>query len=126
MSQNQSTKKILCPEINNGVPEVTVHQVLALLKSPQVLLVDVRTPEEYTGDLGHIEGSRLVPLGPGIVNFLENQVSVDQELVFICRSGGRSQQATILAQDLGFKSVANMIGGMNIWNLQQLPVIKKA
>ena len=39
-----------------------------------------------------------------------------QELVFICRSGGRSGQATAESKKLGYKWSANMLGGMLRWN----------
>ncbi len=44
------------------------------------------------------------------------------EFVFICRSGGRSAEATRLALAAGFRFVANMKGSMLAWQAQQLPV----
>lgn len=83
-------------------------------KLGQLTLIDVRTREEYTGELGHIPGSTLVTLDrltDEIHHFNKNQT-----LVFVCRSGGRSAKATFLAKDMGFQSVYNLKGGMLLWN----------
>ncbi|MDW8190497.1 MAG: rhodanese-like domain-containing protein, partial [Pseudobdellovibrionaceae bacterium] len=102
-----------------GIPEVTVHDVYEHRKN--VMLIDVRRPEEFNNEYGHIEGARLVTLGPELEQFLQT-ADKEQEIVFICRSGGRSAQATELALSMGFKHAANMAGGMITWNLHQLPV----
>src|SRR5712692_1666381 len=46
----------------NQVRQITPKEVQALLSaSPPALLLDVREPEEYEGELGHIPGSLLIP-----------------------------------------------------------------
>ena len=83
-------------------------------KIDQVRLIDVRQPEEFTGDLGHIPGSQLIVLD----NF-ENEihkVPTDKPIVLICRSGGRSAMAATLAVELGLKNIYNLKGGMILWN----------
>ncbi|MBO9667542.1 MAG: rhodanese-like domain-containing protein [Bdellovibrio sp.] len=81
----------------------------------QVRIVDVRTPEEYTGELGHIAQAELVPLGPALIDFLKSQ-PLNEEIVFVCRSGARSGQTTLLSEEMGFTRTFNMIGGMLKWN----------
>ncbi|MBK9039778.1 MAG: rhodanese-like domain-containing protein [Bdellovibrionales bacterium] len=39
-----------------------------------------------------------------------------EEIVFVCRSGARSGQATLLSKQMGFKFSSNMTGGMIRWN----------
>lgn len=114
-------KRFLNPQIADGIPEVSVHNVLENLKN--VTLIDVRRPDEFNGEYGHIEGARLVTLGPDLMNYIENE-DKNKEIVFICRSGGRSGQATAVAQQMGLKHAVNMTGGMIIWNLQKLPVVR--
>lgn len=107
-------------KINNGVPEVIVEDVYNALG--QVKLVDVRRSDEFNNELGHIQGSELVTLGLQLTDYLKNYKNKDQEIIFVCRSGKRSEDATLEAQKLGFKTVANMIGGMILWNEKKLPV----
>ena len=87
-------------------------------KKGQITVVDVRTPEEYTGELGHIPGSRLIPLDT-LMDHIQD-LKQHQTLVFVCRSGGRSAKATAIAMEQGFGSVYNMKGGMLLWNQMSL------
>lgn len=105
-----------------GIPEAH-PQIVLQQKSPETLLIDVRRPEEFTGELGHIQGAKLVTLGPDLMKFLD-ETPKNKEIVFICRSGGRSGQATAVSRDLGFQNTINMTGGMLLWNDLKLPVVR--
>lgn len=91
-------------------------------KLNDVKLIDVRQPDEYTGELGHIANSELMVLDT-LPDKLAS-VSKDKTVVFICRSGGRSARATAFALMNGFQSVFNLQGGMLLWNELQLPTKK--
>lgn len=103
-----------------GIPEVAPEWVTA--HGAEVRLIDVREPEELTGELGHIAGIEALPLGrlPGP---LETDPR-DRPLVFVCRSGGRSGKAALLARELGFHQVASMRGGMLAWHQRRYPVAR--
>lgn len=85
-------------------------------------LIDVRQPEEFTGELGHIAQSKLIVLNTIPENL--NAISTDKPTVFICRSGGRSAQACAYALSQGHSHVYNMMGGMLMWNQLMLPTEK--
>lgn len=111
---------------HEGIPEIQPRQLQALISSSRwasakVRLLDVRMPDEFTGELGHIPESDLVTLGPDLQQFLDNG-DRKTPIVFICRSGGRSGQATGYAVDIGYENVANLQGGMIQWNREGLPV----
>jgi len=84
-------------------------------------LIDVRSPEEFSGELGHIKGSKSIPLGENFEKALD-YYSKDQKIVFICRSGNRSGKATAFAISRGFKRVYNLNGGMLLWNKLNLEI----
>jgi sulfur-carrier protein adenylyltransferase/sulfurtransferase len=86
----------------------------------KVRLVDVREPHELTGELGHILGVELVPLAT--VEAAAKSWSKDEEVVLVCRSGGRSGRAAAALAAMGFRHVMNMVGGMLAWNEAKLPV----
>jgi glyoxylase-like metal-dependent hydrolase (beta-lactamase superfamily II)/rhodanese-related sulfurtransferase len=114
--------------LNNGIPEVTPQEIFTNLekaKKGHIRLIDVRRPDEFTGELGHIEGARLLTLGPDLQSFLE-QGDRSEEIVFICRSGGRSGNATALAHQMGYKFAVNMVGGMLAWNESNFPITKES
>lgn len=83
-------------------------------------VIDVRQPEEYEGELGHIEGAELVPLDQ--VGSTAAGWSKSQPLLMVCRSGGRSARAAETLLGLGFKDVTNLEGGMLHWNELGRPV----
>ncbi len=97
-------------DTSRGIPEVEATEVLTNLNKIQV--VDVRSDEEYSD--GHIKGSELYPLDE-FPDALEH-LSKDEDIVFVCHSGGRSGRATLFALENGFKQVYNMKGGMVAWN----------
>jgi len=79
------------------------------------LILDVRTPEEYVGELGHIPGARLMPL-----NLLQDSLVVlsqfkDREIIAVCRTGRRSGIAAEQLAKGGFDKVYNLKGGMVQW-----------
>ncbi len=85
-----------------------------------VQLIDVRTPEEFSGSLGHIRGARLIPL-----EHLASQAGTLQPevpVVTVCRSGARSAQAVVLLAKAGITQAANLAGGMLRWTAERHPV----
>ncbi len=86
----------------------------------RVQLVDVRELTEYKGALGHIAGARLIPLGTLTERL--GDLSKDQPIVVVCRSGARSAQACVLLRNAGYGQVANLAGGMLRWRAQRYPV----
>lgn len=98
--------------------DVTPADVVA--RPANARLIDVREPHEYVGELGHIPGAELVPLGT-VTQFLDTW-GKDEELVFVCRSGGRSGRAASAFAERGFTRTSNMLGGMLRWNDEHRPV----
>jgi rhodanese-related sulfurtransferase len=86
-------------------------------------LIDVRRPDEFSGELGHLEGAELHPLGQDLERFLATAPR-DATYVFVCRVGGRSAHATALAMAAGFPNVANLAGGMVRWHSRKLPTVR--
>ena len=108
--------------VNHGIPEIDVNEVHD--HAPSLTLIDVRRPEEFNNELGHISNAKLVTLGPELEEFLHSIKTPESYIVFICRSGARSGNATAMAQDLGLKNTFNMTGGMLRWNSFNLPVAR--
>jgi rhodanese-related sulfurtransferase len=96
---------------------------ILLLSDPNLLLVDVRTPEELVGPLSKIPQSRNVTMQELKRN--PEQFPRDKTLVLICRSGNRSLEAAGLLADHGYV-VYSVDEGMLAWRKlhpqQALPV----
>lgn len=104
--------------LKDGIPTINPQDILTLADAS---IIDVRTSDEYSGELGHIEAAQLVTLGPLLEDFL-NERDKKRPIIFVCRSGARSARASQLAMELGFGIVFNMEGGMIKWNELGLPV----
>lgn len=74
--------------------------------SPQTVVIDVRTPEEY--DAGHLEGATLLDLNGGEFAAALPTLDPQAQYVVYCRSGNRSGQAVKMMEDAGFTSVTNL------------------
>ena len=112
MGQKVGFEKVEPNENHDTVKDVAPEEVLA--NKDELLIVDVRRPDEWEGELGHIPGAKHLILDelPQKIHELPK----DQTIVFICRSGGRSGQATAFAKENGFEDTFNMQGGMIKWN----------
>lgn len=115
-------QKVFHPQMVDGVPEITVEDLQRHAK--QVRIIDVRRDEEFNNELGHIQGAELITLGADLMK-LFSSTKKDEEIVFVCRSGARSANATAMAKEAGFTSVVNMQGGMIRWNEAGFPVERK-
>ncbi len=101
-----------------GVPELTASAVSSLLG--QALVLDVREPDEFHGELGHLPGAELLPLA--LLRSGAPALSRQQPLIVVCRSGGRSAKAAVGLAQLGFSRVASLRGGLLAWRAEALPL----
>jgi rhodanese-related sulfurtransferase len=79
----------------------------------KINLVDVREPAE---NAEFNIGGKLVPLGKiKTMDVPELEDLKDQEVICYCRSGGRSGQACMVLESMGFTNTRNLVGGMLGW-----------
>ncbi|MBM6616377.1 rhodanese-like domain-containing protein [Bacillus suaedaesalsae] len=81
-----------------------------LSKGENLEIIDVREHEEVAQ--GMIPGAKHIPMNE-IPSRLE-ELDVEKEHIFICRSGRRSENVCHYLHDQGYK-VVNMVGGMLEW-----------
>ncbi|CAM5223965.1 Rhodanese-related sulfurtransferase OS=Ureibacillus acetophenoni OX=614649 GN=SAMN05877842_103139 PE=4 SV=1 [Ureibacillus acetophenoni] len=91
--------------------EITAKEVQQRIENGENLnLIDVREIEEVKS--GHIPGITNIPLG--LLEFRIHELDKIKPYIMVCRSGGRSGQATQFLESYGF-NVTNMTGGMLSW-----------
>jgi len=90
----------------------------------KIELIDVRTPVEFREV--HIDFARNIPLDQLDVAALiqTRTASANEPLYFICRSGGRGQQACENFLKAGFSNVVNVEGGTMACVEAGLPVVR--
>lgn len=79
-----------------------------------VILVDVRTPEEYA--VGHLENA--LNMNWYDSDFKEQIQSIDKNktIYVYCKKGGRSAKAAKLLNSLGYKNVVDLQGGYDAYS----------
>lgn len=104
------------PEENKDISYKEID-VRSLTQSPLGLVVDVRSLEEFEGELGHLPNAVLTPLS----ELAEHAKSWERNvpLLVVCHSGKRSAQGCSLLVQMGFADVSNLSGGMTAWCAQQ-------
>lgn len=100
---------------SQSIEVISVEQASALLASPppNLQIVDVRTPEEFSA--GHIEGATMIDFEAP--DFRSNLSKLDKTAPYFiyCRSGNRSGQAREIMDEMGFSSVKDLNGGILAW-----------
>src|SRR4029077_15744109 len=103
----------LLRQVKSQIEEIDPSEVRELI-GEGVAVVDVRETEEFTA--GHLPGAKHVPK-----SYLETRIEAavadrDAQIVLYCQSGNRSAWAArTLEDDLGYKHVASMTGGITLW-----------
>lgn len=108
------------------IQEIEVSEVSALLNEGYQVL-DVREPAEFIS--GTIEGALNIPRGtieavadrqyPGRRDELMDR---DKRWLLLCASSGRSAMAAAVMQQMGFKNIKNINGGITAWKSVELPI----
>lgn len=110
-----STVKEMLAGANASVPQLSPDEVQARMGRDDVLIVDVRDPNEVQAS-GKVKGA--VAVSRGMLEFRADPespahdpaFSKDKTVVLYCGSGGRAALAGKTLQELGYKSVFNAGG----------------
>lgn len=106
------------------VQNISTTAFHAILGKEDMIILDVRTPEEV--EEGLIKGAKHINFYD---NDFEQKVSIlpkDKAIYVYCRSGGRSMQAASELIRLGYKEVYNIEGGIMAWNANHFPTTSLA
>ena len=100
--------------------QMTVQQLAEQIRAGTApIIIDVREPYEYQH--ARIEGAILKPLGE--IYQWARELDKDQAYVLQCHTGSRSYQAAFMLERLGFKQIANLVGGIDEWSAQIDPTV---
>jgi rhodanese-related sulfurtransferase len=115
-----------CQQASNDqdavVSSINTVEFKKLVDAKEGVLLDVRTPQEYED--GHIAGSINIDFHGE--NFKEELEKLDKSKTYnvYCRSGKRSANSAEMMEELGFKKVVNLSGGIIGWQENGFPVEK--
>lgn len=94
---------------------VPAGEAAPLLEAENVIVLDVRTQEEYDG--GHLPGAVCLPaetLTDGDLSVLLPDKQAP--LVVYCRTGHRSAEAAQVLAELGYTDITDLAGGILAWD----------
>jgi len=94
---------------SGGATNMRADEFIAKIGEPGVVIVDVRTPEEFAA--GHLQGA--VNLDVSASTFDSQIAALDKDVVYAvyCRSGNRSTIAVGKMSDAGFTNLFNFNQG---------------
>lgn len=100
---------------------VGAEEFATVIEQPDVVVLDVRTPEEFNE--GHIEGAVNMNVdGPTFADDVA-QLDPDKTYAVYCRSGNRSATAVGYMTDQGFTSLYDLGGGIGTWQSAGYPLV---
>ena len=88
---------------------------------PSLLVLDVRTPEEYAA--GHLPGAINIPHGDLAGRIGELGQARDRDIVVYCRSGARAGKALDVLGEAGFTRLFHLNGDYTRWTEEKRPVV---
>ena len=105
-----------------GVQVVDIAAYEQQLKQPEIQLIDVRTPEEFSE--GHIENAKNINIMGDDFDAQVAALDKTKPVMVYCKSGGRSAKASARLKELGFTTITDLEGGITNWNNENKPTVK--
>ncbi len=97
--------------------DISVHIANDMISNntayPNLLVLDVRTIEEYND--AHLYNVTLIPVDELEGRLAELESYNDTEIIVYCKSGSRSLQASNILVTNNFSKIYNMLGGITAW-----------
>ena len=99
---------------------ITPQELSTLMLQNKINLVDVRKNHEV--EKGIIKGAIHIPMS--LVNEWLPSQNMESYWVFYCHIGVRSEKVGLIAENLGFKNIYNLSGGVVAWCQSDFELIK--
>ncbi|MGG7056360.1 rhodanese-like domain-containing protein [Nitrosomonas sp. ANs5] len=116
---------LLWPMIaRNSAREIDAQRAVRLINYEDALVLDVRDDSEYAS--GHLPDAKHIPVESIKDRWNELEKFKDKPVVIIFTPGLRAGQAGTLLRKNGFARVFNLSGGIETWQRENLPVVKKS
>lgn len=108
--------------IENITPQEAFTLIQDNQNNPDFVIIDVRTAEEFAA--GHLENVITIDFYADTFRDELNLLDKSRTYLIYCRSGNRSGQSLAIMEELNFREVYNMSGGIDQWFTEGLPIVK--
>lgn len=107
---------------SSGSPWIEPRELKAQLEAANPpVVIDVRNPDEFDGDLGHIDAALNLPVSELPSRLPELDSLRRRAIMLVCRTDKRSAKAAEILRAAGFTNVAVLRGGMEKWRTEGRP-----
>ena len=117
-AQNETKDAVSAPPAKpQGIQDVDVAAFKAKMQDENVVLLDVRTPEEVAA--GKIEGALEIDV---LADDFEQKIQgleKDKTYLVYCKAGSRSARACKVMEKAGFQDLYNLKGGYSAWTSKE-------
>ena len=111
----------LVAEAKKQIREISPEEVATKQRAGEkFILIDVRELEDYQE--AHLPFAVNMPRGFLEAEIARHEAGPDTAIVCQCGGGSRSALAAKTLQEMGFRNVASMAGGLKAWKEKGLPV----
>jgi len=83
--------------------------------NPEMLIIDLRSPQEYNGETGHVRRARNIPVERLPYRLLEISAFRDDTVLLYCRKDDCGEKGIAVLLASGFESAVLMDGGIDEW-----------
>ncbi len=83
--------------------------------NPEMLVIDLRTPQEFNGETGHLRRARNIPVDRLPYRLLEISTYRDETFIVYCRADPCGAEGVVDLRSSGFENVILMEGGIEAW-----------
>lgn len=102
--------------------DVSVNEAQKLIQEGKVLVLDVRTPEEFKE--GHIEGAVNIDFNGKDFTTQVKKLDPAKPVLVHCQGGGRSGRSLPILEQLNFPQIYHLHEGFGEWEAAGKPVKK--
>ena len=126
-SRNRPTEQL--PTATSTPTPLAVHtlspnEANTLLSERQAdssfIILDVRTADEYAS--GHIKNAKNLDYYSTDISAQVANLDHSKTYLIYCRTGHRSGSVTGMMQSMGFKTINDLQGGIQAWQVASLPI----
>lgn len=110
-----------CSSSNEATKKVDPVEFSEVIAQPGVIILDVRTPEEFNA--GHIPNAININVADSNFSSEVSKLDKNATVAVYCRSANRSAVATNEMAELGFTDMYDMQGGIIDWEAAGGPVV---
>jgi len=113
-------------EVEKIFKSITPKDAYFLIRNNQdnqnFIIIDVRTSQEYSQ--GHLENAINLDYYSDLFAERLNELDKNKTYLIYCRTGNRSKKTVDLMNRLNFKNVYDLLGGIDNWSVENLPVVR--